>query len=145
EEGAPEGDPRDRPVPPQFAEGWQLGKPDLVVTMPEPFAIPADAVDIYRAFVIPIPLPDDVAVAAVEFRPGNRRVVHHARFFVDPTDESRKRDAADQAYGFESFGGADIFKPGLGAWVPGVIPRLPPSDVGKIVRRASDLVLLVHY
>ena len=145
DDGAPEGDPADGTEPPTFPEGWQLGTPDLVATMPEPFVVPADATDIYRAFVLPLPLDRDTAVAAVEFRRGNRRVVHHARFYVDPTDECRRRDAAEAGPGFESFGGGDILKPGLGAWVPGLIPRMPPPDVGKVVRKGSDLILLVHY
>src|SRR5689334_17312219 len=37
--GAPEGDPRDLPPPPKFPEGWQLGEPDLVLKMPEPFQV----------------------------------------------------------------------------------------------------------
>jgi peroxiredoxin len=143
--GAPEGDPDDRGEPPAFPDGWQLGSPDLVVTMPESFVIPADVVDSFRAFVLPIPLDRDTAVAAVEFRPGNRRVVHHARFYVDPTGECRRRDAADATPGFASLGEGDIFKPGLGAWVPGLIPRLPPPDVGKVIRKGSDCVLMIHY
>ncbi len=145
EDGAPEGVPAVGTGPPTFPEGWQLGTPDLVATMPEPFVVPADTRDIYRAFVLPLPLDRDTAVAAVEFRRGNRRVVHHARFYVDPTDECRRRDAAGAGPGFESFGGGDILKPGLGAWVPGLIPRMPPPDVGKVVRKGSDLILLVHY
>ncbi|MEJ7637307.1 MAG: ascorbate-dependent monooxygenase [Singulisphaera sp.] len=144
DDGAPEGDPAVGTEPPTFPEGWHLGTPDLVATMPEPFVVPADGRDVYRAFVLPLPLDRDTAVAAVEFRRGNRRVVHHARFYVDPTDECRRRDAAQAGPGFESFGG-DILKLGLGAWVPGLIPRMPPPDVGKVVRKGSDLILLVHY
>lgn len=29
--GAPEGEPSDAPVPRRFAEGWNIGRPDLVV------------------------------------------------------------------------------------------------------------------
>ncbi len=145
EHGSPEGDAALAKTPPQFPEGWQLGTPDFVVTMPEPFLIPANTTDYYRAFVLPLPVDQDVAIAAVEFRPGNHRVVHHARFFYDPKQDCRKRDEADETQGFPSFGGGDIFKPGLGAWIPGAIPQLPPPDVGKIVRRGSDLIMLVHY
>src|SRR5438309_7033538 len=81
EAGAPEGDPKDLREPPKFPEGWQLGTPDLVLKVPEPFAIPAEGPDIYRCFVIPIPLEADRTVAAVKFRPGNRKVVHHALLF----------------------------------------------------------------
>src|SRR5712671_2318741 len=39
--GMVEGDPSKIPALPHFTEGWQLGKPDLVLTMTEPFDLPA--------------------------------------------------------------------------------------------------------
>src|SRR5262249_58980948 len=36
--GAPEGDPADLPAPPRFTDGWQLGQPDYVFPVAEPFA-----------------------------------------------------------------------------------------------------------
>src|SRR5579883_490424 len=83
--GAKEGDPRDLPPSPNFPpdDVWRLGKPDVIVTMPRPFTVPATGPDIYRCFVIPSYITQDRVVAAVEFRAGNRRVVHHAVFFYD--------------------------------------------------------------
>jgi len=144
EQGAPEGDPALAKAPPRFPEGWQLGSPDLVVSLPEPFEVPATG-DYYRAFVVPLPIDRDQAVATIEFRPDNHRVVHHARFYFDPTNDCRKRDAADPLPGFPTLGGSDIPKPGLGAWVPGAIPQFPPPDVGKVVRKGSDLIVMIHY
>ena len=57
--GAPEGDPADLPPTPVFSSEWALGKPDKVVTMAEPFEVPASGRDVYRAFVIPLDLPED--------------------------------------------------------------------------------------
>ncbi|MBX6314619.1 MAG: cytochrome c, partial [Isosphaeraceae bacterium] len=145
ETGSEEGDPADLAPLPQFPEGWQIGQPDLVLTMPEPFAVPAGSDDIYRAFVLPIPLDHDQTIATVEFRPGNRRIVHHVRMYLDPTDECRRRDAADPLPGFKTFGACDIRKPGVGAWLPGMVARRPPEGVGKIVKAHSDLVVLIHY
>src|SRR5687768_6633481 len=34
--GAKEGNPAETPAPPQYADGWQIGEPDLVLTMTEP-------------------------------------------------------------------------------------------------------------
>ena len=59
EAGMPEGDPSKLPNMPKFITGWQLGKPDLVVKMTEPFPVPADGRDIYRSFVVPLNLPKD--------------------------------------------------------------------------------------
>src|SRR5438105_6597869 len=54
--GAPEGDPARLPPVPKFSAGWQLGEPDLVAQMPEPFTVPADGPDLYQCFVIPLPI-----------------------------------------------------------------------------------------
>ena len=52
-QGMPRGNARSMPKLPSFTEGWQLGKPDLVLEMPEAFDVPADGPDIYRNFAIP--------------------------------------------------------------------------------------------
>jgi hypothetical protein len=93
--GSPEGDPRDLPSPPQWSDGWQFGKPDLVVTMPEPYAVRADGPDVFRTFVLPIPTTGPRFVKAMEFRPGNARVVHHANLGIDHTRSSRRLDEQD--------------------------------------------------
>ena len=54
--GAPEGDPADLPLQPKFKEGWQLGEPDMIVTMPEPYVLAAEGTDVFRNFVIPVPI-----------------------------------------------------------------------------------------
>ncbi|HEV3121805.1 MAG TPA: redoxin domain-containing protein, partial [Isosphaeraceae bacterium] len=95
EGGAPEGDPADLPPPAKFSDDWSLGTPDLVLEPAEGFSVPATGEDIYRCFVIPTNLPKDVDIAAVEFQPGNRRVVHHVLCYVDTTGKGRERDQAD--------------------------------------------------
>ncbi len=144
--GAPEGDAKDLPAPPKFVEGWQLGEPDLILEMPEAFTVPADGRDVYRCFVIPIPTIGARTVAAAEFRPGNRRVVHHAILYLDANGEARKKDAADAGPGYASFGGPGVLPTGgLGGWAPGAMPRKLPEGTGKFLRAGSDLVLQMHY
>ena len=146
EDGALEGDPKDLPPSPKFPEGWQLGTPDLVLKVAESFRVPADGRDTYRCFVIPIPINGDKTVAAVEFRPGNRKIVHHALLFLDSTGMARKKDEADPAPGYASFGGPGILPTGgLGGWAPGAMPRCLPDGVGRLLRKGSDLVLQIHY
>ncbi len=149
EGGCQPGDPAHLPASPQFTEGWQLGQPDLVLTPVEPYSIPATGPDIYRSFCIPSPLDRDVTVSAVEFRPGNRRVVHHSRSYLDDTGDARRRDQNDHEPGFTGWLGTDgrfeLPYPGLGAWTPGMTPRFAPAGVGRVIRRGSDLVLQVHY
>jgi mono/diheme cytochrome c family protein len=144
--GAPEGKATDLPAAPKFADGWQLGEPDLVLKAQEPYSVPASGPDVYRCFVIPIPTDTDRTVAAIEFRPGNRRVVHHALLYLDNTGAARSKDQADPGPGYASFGGPGIVPTGgLGGWAPGAMPRMLPDGIGKYLRKNSDLVLQIHY
>jgi Copper type II ascorbate-dependent monooxygenase, C-terminal domain len=144
--GAPEGDPKDLPPQPHFVEGWQLGKPDVVLQMSSSFSIPASGHDIYRNFIISIPMEENRTVAAVEFRPGNRRVVHHALFFLDSLGNARKRDGEDGKPGYSTFGGIGVVPTGsLGGWAPGTTPRRLPDGTGMYLAKGSELVLSIHY
>ncbi len=145
ETGAPEGDAADLPPAPRFTDGWQLGEPDYVFQVAEPFPIPASGDDVFRSFVIPMPLDRDQQVVAFEFRPSNRRVVHHSKLFVVPEGTVQARDAADPGPGFASTGSADLGQPAIWEWTPGTVPRRPPPGVGKRLKSGSDLVLFVHY
>ena len=98
--GMTQGDPARMPAMPKFVEGWQLGTPDLVVRMPEPYEVPAAGRDVYRNFVLPLNLSEDVWVKGVDFRPSARSVVHHALFFLDASGEARKQDDADPMPGY---------------------------------------------
>ena len=144
--GAPQGNPRDLPSAPDFPTGWQLGQPDLVVRMKEPFDVTAAGRDVFRCFVIPLGINEDRTVAAVEFHPGNPRIVHHALFYLDNTGQGRKLDAKDPGLGYPSFGGIGFIPSGsIGGWAPGAIPRRWPEGMGNLLRKGSDLVLQVHY
>jgi peroxiredoxin len=148
ETGCAPGDPADLPPPPRFPEGWALGQPDLVLTLPEPYTVRAGGYDIYRAFALPWPLDREVAIAGVEFRPGNRRVVHHSRIHLDQSGDARRRERADAGPGFSGWSAGSIVElpyPGLGAWTPGMTPRPAPAGAGRVIPRGSDVVLQVHY
>jgi len=144
--GAPEGNKADLPPQPQFAMGWQLGKPDLILKMPEAFTVPANAQDIYQVFVIPTGVTENRTVAAVEFRPGNPKVVHHAILYLDNSGAARRKDEADQELGYRSFGGLGFMPSGgLGGWAPGVSALKLPAGFAKYLAKNSDLALQIHY
>jgi mono/diheme cytochrome c family protein len=84
DQGAKEGDPKDLPPAPRFAEGWAIGQPDKIITMPEEFTLDASGPDEYQRFDVETGFKEDVYVQAVETRPGNRRIVHHILVFVLP-------------------------------------------------------------
>lgn len=144
--GAPSGDLAKAPQTPKFVTGWQLGEPDLVLEMPASFKLPADGPDHLRNFVIPSSLTGDRTVGAVEFRPGNPKVVHHALIFLDNSGAARKLEAKSKGPGYDSFGGPGFFPSGsLGGWAPGGTPQWLPDGVGRYFQKGSDVVFQIHY
>ena len=91
--GMPEGDATKVPALPKFTSGWQLGVPDLVLKMDKGFTVPADGADIYRYLRIPLNLPEDKWVRAIELRPSAPRVVHHVLYFANPAEDAKKIEA----------------------------------------------------
>jgi hypothetical protein len=118
--------------------------------MPRPFTVPADGPDIYQVFVVPTGLESARGVTAVEFRPGDRSVFHHAFIYVDATGSARKKQEREESRcggpGYRSFGGPGSVVTGLlGLTGPAKQPRFFPDDVTKMMHAKSDLVLVVHY
>lgn len=79
--GAPRGNPADAPAPIDWPknEGWTIGEPDLIITMPEPYLVPDDLLDETKYFPMKLTkeqLPEDRWIQSVEFRPGSA-AVHH--------------------------------------------------------------------
>ena len=145
EQGAVEGDPADLPPVPRFTEGWQLGEPDLIISMQDAFTVPAEGVDVWRNFVLPIPVSTPRWVKAVELRPGNPRVVHHAIMQVDRSRSSRRRDEEDAVPGFDGMDMAASEAPGgqLVGWTPGKVPIVDERLAWR-VEPGSDMVLQLH-
>jgi hypothetical protein len=173
-DGMLEGDPAELPELPTFTEGWQLGQPDLVVGMSEPFDVPASGPDVYRNFVLSLGLDRDTWVRAIDFRPSARAVVHHSLFFLDDTGAARERDDADAEPGFPGGMGAArvggrggaglaglVGAPGarrtgdraagagggggLGGWAVGARALELPEGLAFFVPKGSDLILSTHF
>jgi peroxiredoxin/mono/diheme cytochrome c family protein len=161
EEGTPEGDPKDAPKPKKFPDGWQLGKPDLVLTVPEEMTVAASGKDIFRVFVLPTGLTEDKYVVALEVRPGNTRVLHHTLNFFDTKGRGRdlekaekaraKKDDPDHGPGYSVAMGVG-FQPtadgsfgGLSGWAPGQLGRVLPDGAGWLLPKGSDVLIQAHY
>jgi hypothetical protein len=149
-EGMPEGNPAQMPRVPQFTEGWQLGKPDLILEMPAAFNVPASGPDLYRNFTIPTGMTEDRWVRAVEFRPAARKVVHHAIFAYVRSGSVASLDGADGKPGFS--GGAPVgLRQGtapagsLGGWAVGNTPRFWPEGFALSMPKGTDIVLQLHF
>jgi mono/diheme cytochrome c family protein len=139
--GCPKGDERDLPSPREFAEGWTIGKPDVVFTMEKEYAVPATGVVPYRYFLIPTNFDEDKWVQAVELHAGSPQVVHHILMQVrapgEGTRERRARDpltADDQrALGY------------FAAMAPGSIPPVFPPGFGKKIPKGAQILFQMHY
>ena len=143
--GKAEGDPRDLPVPPVFPNGWQLGRPDAVLTMPRPYQLKPGKDDVYRNVVLHTSLSADTYVRAVEFQT-NGAPVHHAVIRVDRTSTSRRRDGEDGQPGFDGMAWQNVQDPEghfLG-WAPGRGPIVAPDGMAWRLERGADLVVELH-
>jgi hypothetical protein len=145
--GMPEGDPQKAPAFPTFPEGSQLGTPDLVLSMAQAFKHAGNNKDNYRIFVLPTGLTQDQEIAAIEFRPGNKNICHHAIIGLDTTGQGRKLDAADPGYGYAGFGGFgfNVANSFVGGWVPGFKTQMYPDGFSKKLFKGSDLLVQMHY
>lgn len=146
QQGAPQGDPSLEPPLPNFPNGSVLGVPDMVLSMAESYTTNGNNQDDYRIFVLPTGLTQDREIKAIEFRPGNKRVVHHALFASDLNGQGQMRDAQEPGYGYTSFGDfgvpTDEF---YGGWAPGLLPTFFPSGTGQVLKAGADLLMQVHY
>jgi hypothetical protein len=159
DDGALEGDPKDKPAPVRWTEGWNI-RPDVVLQMPYPFRIPATGILQYAYIVIPTGFTRDTWVTAGEIRPGARAAVHHISAMVRPPGAAWLRDAKpgipyipDEA---SRDGRPDSTDPQGGlidssdefliGYAPGMQPqRFDIDDSAKLIPAGSDVVLQIHY
>ncbi len=159
--GTPEGDPKEAPPAKKFVEGWYLGQPDLVLTVPEDVTIAPGGKDLFRVVVLPTGLTEDKYVTALEVRPGNNRVLHHTLNFFDKTGQGRKLEEKEKqrekkpsevdggpgytvAMGLGFRGQPGQFG-GLGGWAPGQLGRHLPEGTGYLLPKGSDVLMQLHY
>jgi hypothetical protein len=123
EAGAPEGNKADLPPAREFAEGWQISKPDHVVYIADkPYQVPATGTVRYQYFLVDPGFTEDKWIQAGEARPGNRAVVHHIIVgIVPPASGGRMmRDLGDGQ-----------FSDWLVATAPGARPLMLPEGLAK--------------
>lgn len=150
-QGESEGDARDLPPPPKFESDWQMGTPDLIVRMPQPFSMPAAGTDVFRNFVITTGLKATKYVRGLELRLDNTRVVHHANVVLDRTESLRKHEGEDGQPGFPGMdvtteASANDFDPDSHFlfWKPGTVLHPEPDDMSWRLDPGTDLVLNLH-
>ena len=133
--GMPKGDAKQLPKPPQFTDGWQIPKPQVVYRMPQPYKVAARGVVPYQYFIVDPQFKEDKWVIAAEARPGNRSVVHHIILFYIPPDRQRHREE-------------DALFNSVATFAPGMPPILSGDHHNGMARRipaGSKLAFQVHY
>ncbi|MSV35784.1 MAG: thiol-disulfide isomerase [Bryobacterales bacterium] len=131
ESGAPRGWEADAPPANVWTEGWNIPRPDLVVSPPQAFHVPAKGAVEYQYFIAGARFSEDRWVSAVEVRPGNAAVVHHAVVYVRESGDTWTRGPTK----------ADI----LAVYAPGTAPDVFPPGMAKFIPAGSELVLEIHY
>ena len=146
EGGMLQGDPALEPAFPDFPTGSQVGEPDLVLSFAEAYEHAGDNKDQYQIFVLPTGLTEDRIVKAVELRPGNGKIVHHAIIGLDVTGQARIKDEQTSEYGYPAFGAFGVTPEELYAgYVPGTKAKKYPVGIGSPMYAGSDLLIQMHY
>jgi hypothetical protein len=146
--GAPEGAVADIPPPPTFPEGWQLGEPDLVLEAGSSFQMPAAGPDLYWNVIFTPNVTSRRWVRAIEIRPGQPRLVHHANLLVDRAGSAHLHEASPG----KGFPGMDLvigrspFDPdgNFLFWKPGAAPHIEPDGFAWRLDPGNELVLNMH-
>jgi tetratricopeptide (TPR) repeat protein/mono/diheme cytochrome c family protein len=146
--GSPAGRIADALPAPKFNSEWALGPPDMVLNVAQPYHVASDGPEIFWNFVIPVPVTTTRWVKAMEVRPGNQRVFHHANVILDRSGSALRKEPKPGA----GFPGMDLtieedtFDPDghFLAWKPGSQPIVEPDGLAWRVEPGTDLVLNVH-
>ncbi len=145
--GAPPGDPKDKPTPAHWVEGWTIGHPEVIFQTPAAFNVPASGVVPYQYVIVPTHFARDTWVRLAEVRPGDRAHTHHIVVSVrEPGSNwlATEPVGVPFALGPHDHGGGI---PGefLAGYGPGAVPELLAPGQAKLVKAGSDLVFQLHY
>ncbi|HKX32865.1 MAG TPA: cytochrome c [Blastocatellia bacterium] len=141
EAGSPKGDPKDLPAPREWKSQWAHGEPDLIMRVKEPYHVKASGKDQYAFFVFDYVFPEDTWIRAVDTRPGNPKIAHHANthivtpFFKVPASGVIEGDFQPTARGTVMLAG----------WAPGVESVVLPEGTGVRIPKGMRLGIQVHY
>ncbi len=140
EGGAPSGDAKRKATPPVFDDGgWAIGKPDLVMQLPAPEAIPATGYLDYQYRLVDPGIKEDVWVQAAEIRPTARDATHHVLALYIPPGKAPLEALSGLQDG--SIVGAGYFA----VQVPGCRPNLYPPGAGKKIEAGAKFLFQLHY
>jgi len=161
--GAKEGKPSDAPAPREFASGWTIGKPDVVIDMGYDYKVPASGTVDYTYFIVPTGFTEDKWVEKIEVRPGASSVVHHvvlinrapgSKYLADApkgvpyigkgngsSASDRKPDTGKGV--FVGLAGVDYEM--VSVYVPGGVAYETKPGQARLIPAGSDLIFQMHY
>lgn len=144
--GAPEGLSSETPVPPVYSSDWQLGTPDLVLQAAKPFTLPAFGPDVFWNFIFRPDLKARRYVRAIEIRPGNSRLVHHANLIVDRAGSAQRLAEKGGFSGMDLTISRNPLDPESHFlfWKPGSLPHPEPDGFSWRLDPSNLLVLNTH-
>jgi tetratricopeptide (TPR) repeat protein/mono/diheme cytochrome c family protein len=147
-QGTPVGDVSRAPAAPKFTTDWQLGPPDLILHAAKPYQLSAEGGEIFWNFILPVNIPATRWVKAIEVRPGNSRVFHHANVILDRSRAARRKETEPGAgfSGMELLFEEETFDPDghFLSWKPGSEPVVEPDGMAWRADPGMDLILNVH-
>jgi mono/diheme cytochrome c family protein len=156
--GAAEGDEKDKPAPRQFAEGWTIGKPDIIVEMPRDIALPPTGLIDQGNVLVTVHFEKDLWVKAAEVRPSNPKTVHHMKAWIRPPGSGWMKNAPEGELYYPKRGdrGADEVQDAdggplalqdiLAKYNPGVEGQyFTAGNAAKFIPAGSDIVFEAHY
>ena len=140
-------------------DGWNIGTPDKVVEMPEPYNVPATGTIEYTYIILPTRFTEDTWVQALEIRPGNRSLMHHAVLYERTPDSKWLREypvgvpfvpaprpgTKQRSSDGDRTSEGSLADEWLVGYVPGAPPYTLPPDTAFLVKANSDFVLQLHY
>lgn len=132
--GAPRGpgaaDPLALPIdsPERDHQEWQIGKPDFITGMQEEIVLPVGEEEVLTHLLVPVNLDRDVWISALEIKPGNPEVIHHANLRIVPANSEERPTVAY-----------------LAVYAPGYRPTQYGPGEAFLLPKHHDLVLGMHY
>lgn len=166
-QGVADDTPHLPPLPDYSAFQEDLGPPDIILEQPEPTQLGAHGNDVYRTILVPLNRPEDLRLRAIQFLPGNRKVVHHSLIGHLPRESANEAvrnhggragfsHPDDKAGGFQDPHGLGFRVPPIrddgqpraafmSGYVPGMRATVAPEDAAVVIPAGCDIALQMHY
>lgn len=130
--GMPKGDDNDLPKPINWPQGWRHGKPDMIITMPEEFEVPAEGSLPYKHYTVDPGFTEDKWVRIAEGLPGEPSAVHHLVVYMLKPGQQQP---------FSADGTMQI----VVGWAPGDLGTVCPPDTALRIPKGATLRFEMHY